>query len=210
MAYGGVGLPANINWLDITALVLILVCAIDGLVKGFIISVFNISGFFIAIYGGKVIAPYLSEYIYKNSGIDEALNKYFIAKASVLDTSTAYLVKAGGVGGSSISGVLTSTMILVLSFFIIFIVIRIVLSAIASMLDSAAKLPVIKQFNRMGGLLFGAAKGIAILYILFAVLTPVIPLFSSDNPFISSLNESVFTMNFYRYNIIIPWIRGQV
>ena len=77
-------------------------------------------------------------------------------------------------------------------------------------MDVTARVPVLKQFNKTGGLVFGILKGILVLYVVFALLTPLIPLMKPSNPLISGLEQSVFTVNFYKYNLIIPWIKGNI
>lgn len=203
-------MPANLNWMDIGAILIIAVCAIEGLFKGFILSVFNMVGFFIAIYIGKVAAPFASLYISDNTGIDESIKKYFAEKVDSLDTAAASILQMGGKSSSQVTDALTSTLLIVISFFIVFLLARLFIYIAAGALDMAARLPVLKQFNKMGGLIFGIIKGAALLYVTFALLTPILPLLSPDNPILKAVNQSVFATNFYRYNIIIPWIMGQI
>lgn len=201
---------ANLNWLDISALLIIAVCSLDGLLKGFVISVFNIAGFVVAILVAKAAAPGLALYIAGNTSIDDTISNYIVAKYNNISSGISPALKIFGNSKLGFENVLTSEIVLVLSFFLAFILAKIVLSVIANILDTAARLPVIKQFNRLGGFFFGALKGVFILYILFAVFTFIVPLFSPSNIILTSLDGSVFASNFYRYNFILPWINGKM
>jgi uncharacterized membrane protein required for colicin V production len=79
---------------------------------------------------------------------------------------------------------------------------------VARVLNATAKLPVIKQFNKLGGLIFGLVKGVLFLYIIFAILTLIIPVLPSSSPIVTAIDKSIFAAGFYKYNIIIPWISG--
>jgi uncharacterized membrane protein required for colicin V production len=200
-------MPVGINWLDVTALLIIGICGIDGLVKGLIKSVFNLTGFFVSLYAAKILTSPVTDYIYKNTGISTYIKDYFMANSKSFNSFATPVVNMIG-GNTSIENIMTYALISLLSFFIVFISVKILLALIEGSLDTTAKLPVIKQFNRVGGLIFGIIKGALIIYIIFALLTPIIPILSTTNPIITGLNGSIFAINFYRYNLIVVWIKG--
>lgn len=49
---------------------------------------------------------------------------------------------------------------------VLFILVKIILSIVISLIDGIAKLPIIKQFNEVGGIIYGLARGILIVCIL--------------------------------------------
>lgn len=203
-------MAANLNWLDVAAILIVAAFALDGLLKGFILSVFNMLGFFIAIYAGKIVAPLVSSYISDNTGIDESIKEYLTDKAGVLDAVPASVLHIGEGSGLQVSAVLTWVLLTVICFIAVFLAVRLALYMIAAALDMAARLPVLKQFNKMGGLIFGVVKGVVVLYIIFAILTPILPLLMPGNPLVQAVSQSLFAANFYKYNIIIPWLMGHI
>ena len=52
----------------------------------------------------------------------------------------------------------------------LFIVVRIGLILLKFVAEAIAKLPVIKQFNKAGGLIYGAIRGMLIIYVFLAIL----------------------------------------
>jgi len=201
-------LQFNFNYLDIAAILVIGVCAVEGLFRGLVISIFSMIGFVAAIYIGKLAASPVADYLTASTGIDESLNNYFLSKSQGVNLPISQAINTFMGGGVDGTNGLTSILILISAFFIVFLSVRVSLNLIAGMLNGAAKLPVIKQFNSIGGLLLGAIKGVLILYIIFALLTPIIPVLPISNPVVKAIGSSAFAVNFYRYNFIIPWIRG--
>ena len=69
---------------------------------------------------------------------------------------------------------------------VLFIVVKIVLGIIVSLLDFVANLPILKQFNEIGGILYGIVRGILIVGIIILLMG----VFTKINPE-SDLNEKI-------------------
>ncbi len=69
---------------------------------------------------------------------------------------------------------------------VLFIVVKIVLGIIVSLLDFVANLPILKQFNEIGGIIYGAARGILIIGIIVLLMG----VFTKMKPE-SDLNEKI-------------------
>ncbi len=69
---------------------------------------------------------------------------------------------------------------------VLFIVVKIVLGIIVSLLDFVANLPILKQFNEIGGILYGIVRGILIVGIIILLMG----VFTKINPE-SNLNEKI-------------------
>lgn len=199
-------LPFFLNWLDLTALFVMGICAVDGLMKGLVKSFFSIASVIISLIAARTMAHPVSEYLYKNTALDESLNKYFLERTPHFNSYVTSALNIMGDKSSQVGNLLTSTFISLISFVVVFILSMFVLNIFAAMIDTAAKFPVLKQFNKLGGFGIGILKGAAILYIVFALLSPILPSLSSSNPIIAALDSSLFAVNFYRYNFILYWI----
>ena len=81
--------------------------------------------------------------------------------------------------------------------------IRISLIIINKVFLIITEIPIIKQFNKLGGILYGIVQGILINYILFAVIIVIIPLTNVSN---NSINNSKLGKILYNENIIIKLI----
>lgn len=96
-----------------------------------------------------------------------------------------------------------------LSIIVIFFVAKIALDILGTVLNGIASLPLIKQFNRLGGLVFGVLKGVFIVYIFTAIMIPIVSLFPNSS-LVSALEASSITKMFYDYNILLYMLQNIV
>ena len=88
------------------------------------------------------------------------------------------------------------------TFFIVMIVIYIILSIIINVLDFVAKLPLISNINKSGGLVIGLAKGLIYVWIACLVLTAFSDKAWAQEAFRQINNNKLLTI-IYEYNPII-------
>ncbi|MDI6619251.1 MAG: CvpA family protein [Clostridiales bacterium] len=198
----------GVNWMDIAAALILIICIFEGFHRGFILTVFGIAGFFISLYAARAMTYPVLQYITKNTGIYKSVYGYISGKGAP-GTNAVQVFKILGAKGE-INAFIANSVIIAAIFFVLFAIVRIILSIIARALNTAARLPVIRHFNKAGGFILGAAKGILILYVIFAILTLIMPFLPSNSVIVTSINNSAFASNFYRYNIITPWLMGQI
>ena len=84
---------------------------------------------------------------------------------------------------------------------IVFIISKIVLLFFKFAGDFIAKLPLIKQFNSVGGFLYGLLKGFIIVYLLLALIAIISPIVDI-NRIVTMINNSIITNIMYNNNII--------
>ena len=95
---------------------------------------------------------------------------------------------------------ITVKIIEVCTVLILYLISRIVLKFIAALGDLIAKLPILKQFNKLGGTIFGALKGLLIVYVILAVVYLISPLLKENAT--KSIDETILTKAMYNNNII--------
>ena len=84
----------------------------------------------------------------------------------------------------------------------LFIVARIVLILLTFVTDLITSLPILKQFNEIGGVLYGIVKSLLIIYFLLAIIFIIIS--STGNIKIAEIINSTFiTKFFYEHNLIL-------
>ena len=103
---------------------------------------------------------------------------------------------AAGAAGQSVVDITANSIVSFLTFIIVFVLTLIILSVIIRSLDVVEKLPVIKQFNRLGGLLLGLMKGLFINVIIVSVFF-VIAMFTKTSPVNTALQASILAPYFY-------------
>ena len=88
-----------------------------------------------------------------------------------------------------------------ISLFIIARILFIFLKLITSLI---AKLPVIKQFDNLGGIIYGLLEGIIIVYIILAIVSFVSPMINPDVS--STINNSTIGGFLYNNNLLLKII----
>lgn len=108
-----------------------------------------------------------------------------------------------------ISELVAKVIIDLLSIIIIFVVAKIVLNILGTVLNGIASLPIIRQFNRLGGLIFGFIKGVLIIFILAAIMIPIVSIFPTST-LASALENSVIAKSCYDHNILLYMVKSIV
>ena len=83
---------------------------------------------------------------------------------------------------------------------ILFIVSKIVLSIVISLANAVASLPILKQFNEIGGLLYGLVRGAIISFVLILVIGTVAKL--NPNGSLSKNVESTYLLKEVYDNVV--------
>lgn len=105
----------------------------------------------------------------------------------------------------AISGELAKIIISIISLIVLYIAIRIALIVIRHILIGITQLPIIKQFNKLGGFIFGALEGLLTIYVIVAILM----LFNSSPSFTKVyevIEQSTFAKYFFENNFIINFM----
>ncbi|MBE5936341.1 MAG: hypothetical protein E7262_11280 [Lachnospiraceae bacterium] len=188
------------NWLTIIVVVLFITNIYTAHKKGFIKTLFDTAIIVVAVLLTTVFAPFIAGQISNNEEIYDAVstqvqmfvkeNKYvnddeeqeqFIDEMTLPGGIKDYLKKHNTVKVYEENNIesfseyivfgLTTIVINILSYIIIFIVIRIGIMVITYVVDLISKLPIIEEFDGMGGVLIGAVKGVIEIWILLLVIT---------------------------------------
>ena len=84
---------------------------------------------------------------------------------------------------------------------ILFIILRIALVFITAIANWIAKLPILKQANKAGGILYGLLRGILITYAILLILNLVITL-NPQSGLNKTMNETYLAKAMMEYNIL--------
>ena len=83
---------------------------------------------------------------------------------------------------------------------VLFVLVKLVLSIVISLLDSVANLPILRQFNEVGGILYGLLRGILMVCVLILVIG-VIAKINPENTLNKYIQDSYLTKIIYE-NIV--------
>ena len=188
------------NWLLLSVIILIAICVLHGLKSGLVRMLFSIATFIVTIVLVKMLAPVgvqalkNTDVIYDSikAPIEKVLEEQIdgqIKTEEVLEScQVSDEVKANIMSMADKTGItevtvftpevkeiaadcITLRMIDLLAYIILFILINAALRILGVVLDLFSKLPVIKEMNQLGGCVFGAVEGVAIVWLLFIVIT---------------------------------------
>ena len=97
---------------------------------------------------------------------------------------------------------ITDAIINIIVFILVFIISRLILIFVKALADLITKIPVIKQFDELGGGIYGVLRAVVIIMILFTILAIVLPLMPDTN-ILAIIDESILSKFIYENNMII-------
>ena len=83
-----------------------------------------------------------------------------------------------------------------------FIIVRIALILLKFVAEAIAKLPIIKQCNKAGGLVYGAIRGMFMIYIFLAILFLVMSV-NNSGTIANMINSSIISKVLYENNLLL-------
>ncbi len=221
------------NWMDVCVIIIIAVNGIRGLSLGLVLSVFNILSFIIAAIVSKMYFSQVSKFITTNTNVSQKISGFVINRIDTPGnrltedgfdifgimnfpkTLSNFLMKSDGVKDYSqlvidnihsyIAERMTIIIIDFISMVLIFIGMLLILKIIGYILDGIASLPIINQFNRIGGFIIGSAKGFMIVFILLAIMVPIVSIFP-ESFIVDALKNSMVTKDLYNYNLLVKML----
>lgn len=211
--------------IDIIIIAIILLSTYLGYKKGLIGVAFKIISFIIALSITLILYKPVSNYIIQETTIDDTIRSTISEKIAGAETTqegkivendqtpkviTQYInsVVEETVQNSKqaiaqvVSENLTVSMINIIVMIGLFIIIRIILIAVMAILKLIGKIPVIKQFNEIGGILYGIIRGLLIIYAVLAIISLALPMLDKMQP-LNYINSTIITKFMYNNNIIL-------
>jgi len=190
-----------VNYLDISVLVLVALCAFAGYQQGLIRTVYRLVSFFIAIFIANTLYPIVARILRETPVYSSIQNSVksgldlsnFVAEQSAdlqseifealpLPAQIRNFLSANfepDVHGilrvdaieEHISAFFANIAINGIAIIAVFFLVMIILSVIGTFINIVGKLPVIKTFNNWGGFIFGAVIGVGISWVCILVLS---------------------------------------
>jgi uncharacterized membrane protein required for colicin V production len=186
--------------IDIILIAIVAISAILGYKKGLVELGAKLFAGIIAIILTLIIYKPVANMVMSNTGIDEKIETIIIQKTNeIVDDNTPtsdnkYIQDATeGVANQIKNEIskeqaqsISKNVIYAVSIIIIFIAVKIILTIIIKLLGVVAELPILKQFNELGGLVYGLIRGIFII----VICTVAIGIFINCNPE-NDLNQQI-------------------
>lgn len=206
---------------DLVILGIIILCIIIGYVRGLTGSLIKIVSFVLALIVAFILFVPVSNLIIDNTQIDENLEQSIRQmivgenqgeEENMPTAITDYIgQKVDEAADSAKEAVADSTaeevaltIVKAGTWIVLFIVARILLILLRFITSLIAKLPVIKQFDKLGGIIYGLLEGLIIVYVLLAIISFASPMI--DGGFITAIDESTVGSMLYNNNLLLEII----
>ena len=200
-------------FIDILVCLFIFITIYINSKKGLIEVAYKIVAFFIAIIISLILFKPISALLINNTNIDEYVNNYVVStidknsneektenkeKNSIPKIFDNAINSAKQETTQAVSSSITNVVINIISFIAVFIITRVILIFLHIFSEAIGNLPLIKQFNHIGGLLYGILKSFIIIFIILALVS-VLPLTSLQE----TIGSTIITRTLYNINPIL-------
>lgn len=216
------------NWLDLFVLGIIFLTAAAGFKKGFFRVLLNLTGVLAAFLIARVFQKDVALWLKAHMEFFETLEMNVFEKLTESFSSGAGASPLIGTdriadvlhlprfltAGQSVSGLVHQALFGDLSrniadavtqgfaFVAIFLAILLGWMVLGIVTSAIAELPLLKQANKLAGLVMGLGLGLINVWILMTVVTFLIPLMNLTW-LIESLNRSSLAIQFYHHNLLL-------
>lgn len=193
----------------------VFICYKKGLVKLAVGLIAVAAAIIIALVFYKPVSNLIIENTELDENIEKAIINNFTSETkegqevryvSVLDYLQKYVDDAVNKTQTEIvtqtAGMMAVKIINVAVLIGIFLLVRVVLLLLTFISDIITSLPILKQFNEVGGVLYGAIKALLIIYIILTIVF-FIMCYTSNSTIADAINSSYVTKFFYEHNLLL-------
>lgn len=211
---------------DIIILALIALSIFIGYKRGLIKCAINVLSFFIAILVVILLTTPISNLIINNTKIDDNIKTTILEKIDFNNVSAEELKldennsnspevvrdyineltkgatdNVGEVLAENISVMIINIAVAI----VLFIGTKFALIFVKALADILGKIPLIKQFNKAGGIIYGVASGIVRVYLILAIISIIVPVLTNGS-IVEAINSSMLGKAMYDNNILLKII----
>ena len=210
--------------IDLIILALIILCVFFGYKKGLTKCVIKILSFVIALVVAFVLFKPISSFIINNTTIDDNIRNSIVELVQDDVSETGEVKEDSNLPQSMVNYInkeitnsveqtketvvnavadqiskIAVNVCVAIGLFIIARVALIFVSAISSLVTD---LPIIKQVDKIGGIIYGLVEALLILFIIFAVISFISPMLESSG-LIVAINKSIVGSLLYNNNLLL-------
>lgn len=207
---------------DLVIVAVIALCIIFGYIRGLTGALIKILSFVLSIVIAFILFVPVSNLIIQNTQIDESLETSIRETILKQDTEasgnkmpttvTEYINAQIEEGSNQAKEAIVDTTARDVSIMIVkagtwillFVVARVILICLKFITGLIAKLPVIKQFDKIGGVIYGLIEGLVITYVALAIISFIAPI--TSNTLTDTINQSYLGSKMYNNNLLLKII----
>lgn len=204
---------------DIIVIAIIALSVFLGYRKGLIALAIQLCAVIIALVATLVLYKPISALIIDNTSLDENIQNAIIEKAQNNNennsqentTQNNELANRDNIDGTEESNIInimpevakqiSINIINIGVMLILYFGIKIALHFVTALANIVAKIPIIKQLNKLGGVIYGLLRGILLIYVVLLLISFAGQI-NPENTLHKQINESFITKEMYEHNII--------
>lgn len=214
--------------IDIIVILIIALSVFLGYRKGLIALAVKLFAVIIALITTLILYKPISALIINNTNLDENIQNVIMEKAnnqeetnntssnketantnSKNETTQATESQEGNIVEQSleekilpeVARELSINIINIGVIIILYFVIKIALHFITAIANIVAKIPIIKQFNKIGGIIYGLLRGLLLIYVILLIISFAGEI-NPENKLHNQINQSLLTKEMYQNNIL--------
>lgn len=193
--------------IDIIVVLFILLSVFLGYKKGLVALGIHLVAFIVALVVAFVLYRPIGALIINNTNIDESLQETIETKLEeVINTEDEETLEISLIGEiktetlSETAKTLSVNIIYGVTIIALFIILRIALVFITAIANWIAELPILKQVNKTGGILYGLLRGLLMVYLILLVMNLIISL-NPQSGINQAISETYLTKLMMQYNV---------
>lgn len=209
--------------IDLVIVAVIALCIIVGYIKGLTGSLIKILSFVLSLVIAFILFVPISNFVINNTQIDEnienSIREIIISnntqteiaeeKSEMPTAITNYINQkveevadeAKATVAEVVAKDVSQTIVKAGIWIALFIIARIALIFLKLITGIIARLPVIKQFDKLGGIIYGLIEGLIIIYIALAVISFITPMINGT--LAADINKSYIGSIMYNNNLLL-------
>lgn len=198
------GIIIDIIILGILALTIFL-----GYKRGLVKVIFKMFAFLVALIITIVLYKPVTNVVINNTELDEKISSIIIENGTVKKEETSenktidsYIEETKNNLQNDIvnsaAGTVAINLVSIIVVIALFIVARIALILVGFLADSLAELPIVKQFNEVGGIAYGILQGIITIIVILTITYFIFT--TTQNSSITNIIDSSYITKFIYYN----------
>lgn len=183
-----------------------------GYKQGLIKSAIKILSFVIALIVALILYKPVSSLIINNTGLDDGIKNKIVEsilpegvsadeEVEIQNTVPNMIVESGRGTVNKVAESIAVQIIETGTLLVIFMLVRFGLRFVTVLTDLITKLPILKQFDELGGVLYGVFRGIILVFVIFAVIYLFSPMMSEKST--ETINKSFIGGTIYNNNILL-------
>lgn len=205
--------------LDIIILAIMAISIFLGYKKGLVKVAVKLCAFLIAVIVTLVFYGPVSNIIMNNTEFDENIEKVIIENGTkkieesneeenknFLDNMQEYVDNTVTQAQNEIvekaAKEISVRLINIVVIVGLFIITRLALIVLVFVSDLITSLPIIKQFNELGGVIYGVVRGLALIYVVLAIVFLLVST-TANNSILHTIESSIITEFMYKNNILL-------